>query len=307
MSRRPPSRCSKRTRWSRSSTARPRKSPRLRAHQRAESPAEHEAGRRRGPCQPAGGAARRGNRPVERRCTSPPERGPRRRALASAISSLSSAPCCSSWRRSSILTNINGPLQQGIAAGPEHLRAARCARRGRGRGCAASSRRAARSSFRNGEFPLPAGEGPGPCRTVSLQCGAGRATRHRGAVRQRQEHAGQPDPALLRPDFEGTVLVDGHDVREYRRSRPAAPGQPGQPGSQAVRRHYPQQHRLRRDARRERRGQIEAAARAAHVLEFTDRFPTGSRPRSGDRGVTCRAASASESRSHEPCSRTPRS
>src|SRR5690606_1800209 len=83
----------------------------------------------------------------------------------------------------------------------------------------------------------------------------------------------------------GTVLVDGHDVREYRRAD--------------LRRQVSlvtQEVKLFDDTIRSNiaygamraasPAEIEAAARAAHVLEFTDRFPDGLETEVGDRGVT---------------------
>ncbi|MFU8821189.1 MAG: ABC transporter ATP-binding protein, partial [Gammaproteobacteria bacterium] len=84
---------------------------------------------------------------------------------------------------------------------------------------------------------------------------------------------------------EGAVLVDGQDVRQYRlsdlRRQISLVSQDVKLFDDTIRSNIA--YGAMRDASPE---EIEAAARAAHLLEFTDRFPAGLDTEVGDRGVT---------------------
>ncbi len=180
------------------------------------------------------------------------------------------------------LTNINGPLQQGIAAGQSIFELLDAPGEDEG-GERRLQRARGEVEFRAVNFVYQQEKGQ-VLRDVSLRVAPG----ERLAIVGRSG-SGKSTLVSLIPRFYdptgGTVLVDGHDVREYRRAD--------------LRRHVSlvtQEVKLFDDTIRSNiaygamraasPAEIEAAARAAHVLEFTDRFPDGLETEVGDRGVT---------------------
>ena len=83
----------------------------------------------------------------------------------------------------------------------------------------------------------------------------------------------------------GAILVDGHDVREYRladlRRQVSLVSQEVKLFNDTIRNNIA--YGAMRDASDQ---EIEAAAKAAHVTEFADRFPERLDTQVGDRGVT---------------------
>ncbi|HRP88377.1 MAG TPA: lipid A export permease/ATP-binding protein MsbA, partial [Gammaproteobacteria bacterium] len=180
------------------------------------------------------------------------------------------------------LTNINGPLQQGIAAGQSIFELLDAPGEDEG-GERRLQRARGEVEFRAVNFVYQQEKGQ-VLRDVSLRVAPG----ERLAIVGRSG-SGKSTLVSLIPRFYdptgGTVLVDGHDVREYRRAD--------------LRRQVSlvtQEVKLFDDTIRSNiaygamraasPAEIEAAARAAHVLEFTDRFPDGLETEVGDRGVT---------------------
>lgn len=180
------------------------------------------------------------------------------------------------------LTNINGPLQQGIAAGQSIFELLDAPGEDEG-GERRLQRARGEVEFRAVDFVYQQEKGQ-VLRDVSLRVAPG----ERLAIVGRSG-SGKSTLVSLIPRFYdptgGVVLVDGHDVREYRRAD--------------LRRQVSlvtQEVKLFDDTIRSNiaygamraasPAEIEAAARAAHVLEFTDRFPHGLETEVGDRGVT---------------------
>ena len=180
------------------------------------------------------------------------------------------------------LTNINGPLQQGIAAGQSIFELLDAPGEDEG-GPVALARARGEIEFRGVSFLYQQEKGH-VLRDINVHVEPG----ERLAIVGRSG-SGKSTLVSLIPRFydptEGVVLVDGFDVREYRRDdlrrQVSLVSQDVKLFDDTIRSNiaYGAMH----DATPE---EIEAAARAAHVLEFTERFPRGLETEVGDRGVT---------------------
>jgi ATP-binding cassette, subfamily B, bacterial MsbA len=180
------------------------------------------------------------------------------------------------------LTNINGPLQQGIAAGQSIFELLDTPAEDEG-----GPRRLVRArgdiEFRGVNFIYQEEKGP-VLRDIDLHVAPG----ERLAIVGRSG-SGKSTLVSLIPRFYdptgGVVLIDGHDAREYRRDdlrrQVSLVSQDVKLFDDTIRSNIA--YGIMRDASAE---EIEAAARAAHVLEFTERFPLGLETEVGDRGVT---------------------
>ena len=180
------------------------------------------------------------------------------------------------------LTNINGPLQQGIAAGQSIFELLDFPGEDPG-GDRPLARARGDVEFRGVSFLYQAAKGR-VLHGIDLVIPAG----ERLAIVGRSG-SGKSTLVSLIPRFydptEGMILVDGHDVREYRlgdlRRQVSLVSQEVKLFNDNILNNIA--YGAMRDASRE---EIEAAARAAHVLEFTERFPDGLDTQVGDRGVT---------------------
>jgi ATP-binding cassette, subfamily B, bacterial MsbA len=180
------------------------------------------------------------------------------------------------------LTNINGPLQQGIAAGQSIFELLDSPGEDAG-GPVPLERARGEIEFRDVSFIYQREKGP-VLEHIDLHVAPG----ERLAIVGRSG-SGKSTLVSLIPRFydptEGTVLVDGRDVREYRlgdlRRQVSLVSQDVKLFDDTIRANiaYGVMHAAS-DA------EVEAAARAAHVLEFTARFPEGLDTEVGDRGVT---------------------
>lgn len=177
------------------------------------------------------------------------------------------------------LVSVAGPLQQGIAAGqsifelldepPEPPGGALIAQRVRGD-----------IDFDRVSFSYPVGKGV-TLHELSLKVAAGRVLAIVGKT-----GSGKSTLVNLLPRFydisEGSIRVDGHDVREYElaslREQIALVSQEVVLFNDTIRTNIA----FGRDASS---AAIEDAARAAHVLEFTQALPAGLDTMVGDRGV----------------------
>lgn len=180
------------------------------------------------------------------------------------------------------LTNINGPLQQGIAAGQSIFELLDAPGEDEG-GERRLERARGEVEFRAVSFIYQQEKGQ-VLRDISLRVAPG----ERLAIVGRSG-SGKSTLVSLIPRFydptTGEVLVDGHDVRDYRRAdlrrQVSLVTQEVKLFDDTIRSNIA--YGAMRDAGP---AEIEAAARAAHVLEFTDRFPDGLETEVGDRGVT---------------------
>jgi len=180
------------------------------------------------------------------------------------------------------LTNINGPLQQGIAAGQSIFELLDYPAEDEG-GDRRIERARGEVEFRGVKFVYKAEKGA-VLHDIDLRIPAG----ERLAIVGRSG-SGKSTLVSLIPRFYdptgGAILVDGHDVREYRRDdlrrQVSLVSQDVKLFNDSILNNIA--YGAMRDASRT---QIEAAARAAHVLEFADRFPDGLDTQVGDRGVT---------------------
>jgi ATP-binding cassette, subfamily B, bacterial MsbA len=180
------------------------------------------------------------------------------------------------------LTNINGPLQQGIAAGQSIFELLDAPGEDEG-GPVRLEHARGEIEFRDVSFLYQPEKGH-VLQQVNLKVAPG----ERLAVVGRSG-SGKTTLVSLIPRFydpaEGAVLVDGRDVREYRRDdlrrQVSLVSQDVKLFDDTIRSNIA--YGVMRDASA---AEVEAAARAAHVLEFTDRFPDGLETEVGDRGVT---------------------
>ena len=180
------------------------------------------------------------------------------------------------------LTNINGPLQQGIAAGQSIFELLDSPAEDEG-GSRPLERARGEIEFRRVDFLYQQEKGQ-VLREVDLRVAPG----ERLAIVGRSG-SGKTTLVSLIPRFydptDGAVLVVGHDVRDYRRSdlrrQVSLVSQDVKLFDDTIRSNIA--YGVMRDASD---AEVEAAARAAHVLEFTDRFPQGLDTEVGDRGVT---------------------
>lgn len=177
------------------------------------------------------------------------------------------------------LVSVAGPLQQGIAAGqsifelldepPEPPGGALIAQRVRGD-----------IEFDRVSFSYPVGKGV-TLHELSLKVAAGRVLAIVGRT-----GSGKSTVVNLLPRFydisEGSIRVDGHDVREYElaslREQIALVSQEVVLFNDTIRTNIAFGRNVSAAA-------IEEAARAAHVLEFTQALPAGLDTMVGDRGV----------------------
>ena len=177
------------------------------------------------------------------------------------------------------LVSVAGPLQQGIAAGqsifelldepPEPPGGALIAQRVRGD-----------IEFDRVSFSYPVGKGV-TLHELSLKVAAGRVLAIVGRT-----GSGKSTLVNLLPRFydisEGSIRVDGHDVREYElaslREQIALVSQEVVLFNDTIRTNIAFGRNVSSAA-------IEEAAQAAHVLEFTQALPEGLDTMVGDRGV----------------------
>nr|WP_255453963.1 lipid A export permease/ATP-binding protein MsbA [Thioalkalivibrio sp. XN279] len=180
------------------------------------------------------------------------------------------------------LTNINGPLQQGIAAGQSIFELLDAPAEDAG-GARRVERARGELEFRDVNFLYQEEKGA-VLRDIQLRVAPG----ERLAIVGRSG-SGKSTLVSLIPRFydptAGAVLLDGHDLREYRRDdlrrQVSLVSQDVKLFDDTIRANIA--YGAMRDASPE---EIEQAARAAHVLEFTERFPEGLETQVGDRGVT---------------------
>ncbi|MGD9388120.1 MAG: lipid A export permease/ATP-binding protein MsbA [Gammaproteobacteria bacterium] len=180
------------------------------------------------------------------------------------------------------LTNINVPLQQGIAAGQSIFELLDAPGEDPG-GDRHVVRATGRLDFEHVGFLYQAEKGQ-VLRDIDLAVEPG----ERLAIVGRSG-SGKSTLVSLIPRFydptEGRVLLDGHDLREYRlddlRRQVSLVSQDVKLFDDSIRANIA--YGAMRDAEP---AEIERAARAAHVLEFTERFPDGLDTQVGDRGVT---------------------
>jgi ATP-binding cassette, subfamily B, bacterial MsbA len=180
------------------------------------------------------------------------------------------------------LTNINGPLQQGIAAGQSIFELLDSPAEDQG-GPVPLDRARGEIEFRDVSFLYQAEKGQ-VLHGISLRVEPG----ERLAIVGRSG-SGKSTLVSLIPRFydpsEGAVLLDGRDVREYRlsdlRRQVSLVSQDVKLFDDTIRSNIA--YGVMHDASD---AEIVAAARAAHVLEFTERFPEGLETQVGDRGVT---------------------
>jgi subfamily B ATP-binding cassette protein MsbA len=180
------------------------------------------------------------------------------------------------------LTNINVPLQQGIAAGQSIFELLDTPGEDQG-GDRRVVRATGRLEFSGVNFLYQVEKGQ-VLRDINLSVAPG----ERLAIVGRSG-SGKSTLVSLIPRFydptEGSVLLDGYDLREYRlddlRRQVSLVSQDVKLFDDTIRANIA--YGVMRDASPE---EIEQAARAAHVLEFTERFPDGLETQVGDRGVT---------------------
>jgi subfamily B ATP-binding cassette protein MsbA len=180
------------------------------------------------------------------------------------------------------LTNINGPLQQGIAAGQSIFELLDAPGEDEG-GARRVERARGELEFSDVSFLYQQEKGA-VLRDIQLRVAPG----ERLAIVGRSG-SGKSTLVSLIPRFydptSGAVLLDGHDLREYRRDdlrrQVSLVSQDVKLFDDTIRANIA--YGAMRDASA---AEIEQAARAAHVLEFTERFPDGLETEVGDRGVT---------------------
>jgi subfamily B ATP-binding cassette protein MsbA len=180
------------------------------------------------------------------------------------------------------LTNINGPLQQGIAAGQSIFELLDYPAEDPG-GDRTVGRARGEVEFRGVSFLYKAEKGR-VLHDVDLKIPAGQRLAIVG-----RSGSGKSTLVSLIPRFydptAGAILVDGHDVREYRladlRRQVSLVSQEVKLFNDTIRNNIA--YGAMRDASDQ---EIEAAAKAAHVTEFADRFPERLDTQVGDRGVT---------------------
>jgi subfamily B ATP-binding cassette protein MsbA len=175
--------------------------------------------------------------------------------------------------------NISGPLQQGIAAGASVFEVLDIAAESAG-GDRRLERARGELEYRRVSFEYAAEKGA-VLHDISLKLRAGERLAIVG-----KSGSGKSTLVSLLPRFydptAGTVLLDGYDVREYRladlRSQVSFVSQDVVLFNDTIRANIAF---ARQDAPARA---VEAAARAAHVLEFVDELPDGLETRVGDRG-----------------------
>jgi ATP-binding cassette, subfamily B, bacterial MsbA len=180
------------------------------------------------------------------------------------------------------LTNINGPLQQGIAAGQSIFELLDYPGEDAG-GPVRLARARGEVEFRGVTFVYQAEKGQ-VLHDVNIAVRVG----ERLAIVGRSG-SGKSTLVSLIPRFydaaEGVLLVDGRDVRDYRRDdlrrQVSLVSQDVKLFDDTIRNNIAYGAMRSADD-----AEIEAAARAAHVLEFTARLPAGLDTEVGDRGVT---------------------
>ena len=179
------------------------------------------------------------------------------------------------------LTNINAPLQQGIAAGQSIFELLDQPPEPEG-GTREIGRAEGRVSFRDVGFVYTAEKGA-VLSEVNLDIPAG----ERLAIVGRSG-SGKTTLVSLLPRFydptEGEILLDGHDIREYRlddlRRQISLVSQDVKLFNDTMRNNIA--YGFTADAAEE---DVLAAARAGHVLEFAEGLPDGLDTIVGDRGV----------------------
>ena len=178
------------------------------------------------------------------------------------------------------LVNMSGPLQQGIAAGQSVFEILDHPTEGSG-GTLALARARGEIEFRDVSFAYSSEKGE-VLRHVSFKVRPGETVAIVGPLRQRQDHARGPGAALLRRSQPGAVLLDGVDVRDYRltdlRSQVSLVSQDVILFNDTIRNNIAFNAVDKTDA------EVEAAARAANVMEFIAQQPQGLDTPLTDRG-----------------------
>jgi subfamily B ATP-binding cassette protein MsbA len=177
------------------------------------------------------------------------------------------------------LVTVAGPIQQGIAAG-ESIFELLDEPAEPGGGVLQSARARGDIEFDNVSFSYPAGQAVA-LRNINLRIKAGEVVAFVG-----RSGSGKSTLVNLLPRFydvsEGSVRLDGHDVREYAlrnlREQIALVSQDVVLFNDTIRNNIA----FGRDVSP---AAIEEAARQAHVLEFTRALPAGLETMVGDRGV----------------------
>ncbi len=177
------------------------------------------------------------------------------------------------------LVNISGPLQQGIAAGESVFALMDQPTEGAG-GAQRIARARGEIEFRNVTFDYAAGDG-GVLREVSFHVSPGETVAIVG-----RSGSGKTTLVSLVPRFydvgQGAVLLDGVDVREYRlkdlRVQVSLVSQEVVLFNDTIRNNIAFNALDKSDA------EVEAAARAANVMEFVAQQPQGLATPLADRG-----------------------
>ena len=178
------------------------------------------------------------------------------------------------------LVNVVGPLQQGIAAGESVFEILDSPAEGEG-GARPVARARGEVEFRDVSFVYDTDKGA-VLKGISFTAQPGQTVAIVG-----RSGSGKSTLASLLPRFydaaDGQVLLDGADVREYRlrdlRAQISLVSQDVMLLDDTIRNNIAFSKPGATPA------QVEAAARAAHVLEFADDLPDGLDTRVGERGI----------------------
>lgn len=177
------------------------------------------------------------------------------------------------------LVNVSGPLQQGIAAGQSVFELMDQPTEGRG-GPRSIVRARGEIEFRNVSFTYDTEQGP-TLNDVSFHVRPGETVAIVG-----RSGSGKTTLVGLVPRFhdvqKGTVLLDGIDVREYR--LPDLRSQVSLVSQEVVLFNDTIRNNIAFNAVDKTQAQVEAAARAANVMEFVAQQPQGFETPLDDRG-----------------------